>query len=748
MTSHTPTPFTVLRVRVPCLKPGRESSYRPPNIFETQKGILGVPRNADPPSPTVEWMSMARRGELVDCPVFCASDLVGRVSPQTAKISLDYDYDYQTEPFSDLPSIPDSQKNLRNLFYVSMRPDELPSYHFWIRPGDPNPVAGCQHTDWNAGSQSLENQGNEDDNIDLFNEPSAESNPELQDAEPLTSSDGEATREKQERLLAQLNAKYQKIQAQKALEAVLPSSIIVKGSYESGAEADKIVETEQSSDLASQNPTTSGQQNTGAKKGSVDNDKPFQQGSVPAVITSPREGEHKNTPALIHCQRGGVYLKNFSYVAFIHLALYVVQKEDNDTEVGRGMRFVDVLRPQEQHSVAYAIASGRKATQVYVKDIKPFLGSKGHKFRIRSDAYGENSPWDNSRSRTIKLTRPNFGYCYVNAVGNWNCDTTSRDHKANSDVFEDALDFLCGLLEDPSEKLEKEDEERNRAGFQELTLRFLPEGDEMEVDRSSDRWISSELGQKLEAIANRTPIPNRSSGPILHQYSAEIFVYKTGEAFVDPFTRALSIEASEVPTIEERPIHEGDVVSDVGHNNEKRAQSEIEELRRQLKAAEEKAQKESQRANEMGAKYCKSQAIRWRLDDDVKKLRENEEQLKRDNKRLEADRNFQQERADCAENEAQDILDDRLKEREDWEQTLEQRGMTIQALEQKVSKLQAENDQLQRPVEQLPQVPVGPASDSATKSAKKLLYCMTCMKSVDKLDEEVRNTNPRARGTN
>ena len=98
----------------------------------------------DPPEPTLEMVSDARRGVLTDFlrsgTLLRASDYIGMVNPKTARISLDEIYDYLTRPLSaEVDNISDDKKSLRNLFYISLARDELPSFHFWKGLEDPDP---------------------------------------------------------------------------------------------------------------------------------------------------------------------------------------------------------------------------------------------------------------------------------------------------------------------------------------------------------------------------------------------------------------------------------------------------------------------------------------------------------------------------------------------------------------------------------------------------------------------------------
>ena len=67
--------------------------------------------------------------------------------PSTAVLTLSHIYDYQTRPLFVHDKVKPEQKTIRNLFYISLHEDELPTYHFWTSPEDPDPVER-QGVDW------------------------------------------------------------------------------------------------------------------------------------------------------------------------------------------------------------------------------------------------------------------------------------------------------------------------------------------------------------------------------------------------------------------------------------------------------------------------------------------------------------------------------------------------------------------------------------------------------------------------
>lgn len=144
----------------PCVKPGKiPSQNHPQGEFETKKGPLLVPQLKDPPDPTHDMIAHARQGILKgffrDGHIFCASDLIGSVSQLTANITLEEVYDYQTRPLIFKPSVPEAEKSLRYLYYISLKERELPSFHFWISPSDKSPLQNFRPNVQNRANNSI-----------------------------------------------------------------------------------------------------------------------------------------------------------------------------------------------------------------------------------------------------------------------------------------------------------------------------------------------------------------------------------------------------------------------------------------------------------------------------------------------------------------------------------------------------------------------------------------------------------------
>ena len=136
----------------PRLKPGQNATEDDlPTEFDTNVGRLRIPRQKNPPPPTPDMITDARNGRLDRKfrlgKLIRASDFVGDVIPSTAVLTLSNVYDYQTRPLSVHDRVTEEQKTIRNLYYIALQEDELPTYHFWSSPEDPDPVES-QGVDW------------------------------------------------------------------------------------------------------------------------------------------------------------------------------------------------------------------------------------------------------------------------------------------------------------------------------------------------------------------------------------------------------------------------------------------------------------------------------------------------------------------------------------------------------------------------------------------------------------------------
>lgn len=246
--------------------------------------------------------------------------------------------------------------------------------------------------------------------------------------------------------------------------------------------------------------------------------------------------EAKDTPVLLRFQKGGMYLKEYTNNKFVEMAEYLTNEQDENL-IGGFTLLVDVFCSKTYESQEYQIASGIASTQTYHRHVKPHFGKENYHFRIRSDALAKNSPWNNSRPGSLKITRVGVGYYYVDAAGKGFDDPTKRS--MNSDRIKKALNFLFGM---------------EGARPESLTLQLPPKHGAFDIDYSSDSIVPAHLGAILQEIATSSVIVNGPLEPISFQYSAEIFVHTIGEAFVHPLT--LATQARSAPEEASKQIEE------------------------------------------------------------------------------------------------------------------------------------------------------------------------------------------------
>ena len=641
---------------VPYLKPGQHAqhSYHP-GAFETQKGRLLVPHLEDPPAPTPEMINKARRGQLTgffqDGHVFCASDLIGMVSAQTAKISLDDTYEFQTRQLSALASIIEADKSLRNLFYIALRVGELPSYHFWTECNDPNLVTSREPIDWGATlehsrpadwknmQQRDDDSGDVSERENVFNDSPSKNGVKISTKTQMAGSsiirEQRGAAQEKKATLTFLDANEQKSESNNASVGPTPTSNILEVSpthvpsidrrlpraitatrmeNDFNQKASTGTEVQQASSFNSQHPAPL--QSPMSGEGQLPDETKPRQSSMLAVSAKPGKDEPRDSSQLLRCERGGMYLKDFSTQAFKDMAFYLVQQEEDEKEVGSGQRFVDILKGGETQSETHLIGSGIPFARMYAREIQPFLGFRGCHFRIRSDAYDKASPWDTGRDGTIKVTRVGVGYCYVNAAVGWNSRNDSEQRRSNGDRFKSALNFLFG---------------RDQQRPARLTLEFPPDDNPIDFDYGPNLVLSPQLEEILEDKARCPTILNGPFESIPSQYPAEIFVHETGTKFMHPLV--LATEAMKVRKVEEASREEAckpeqqnpqaaDDASDVAQQQQERkrwsigapitvfdfnrgpsapslrsqirVQLEIGDLRRRLKTAEDRLLHQSQ----------------------------------------------------------------------------------------------------------------------------------------------------------
>lgn len=401
----------------PRLKPGKDAATGPPprEFFNTPMGERRQPRNKDPRKPSYEMIKDARKGILSGFlrpgKILRATDFVGIVNPKTAIITLHDIYNFETrflaaiesQPISRPPlsSIvpfkkvadrgPDDEKTLRNLFFITLAHDELPSFHFWTKPGDLDPVTAGELVDWGK----------------IFDE-----NP----PSPATAAN-----------IAMLeNGRKEKVQR--------------------GAEEQRNTQDEQPlgfldgyNEISS--PGLGKEPTHGQPAGSVDS---IPQISVaPGLAQSPLEAE-----ALLQFNRGGMYLREFTHKALYAMACWLIENEEEDEEEEANMNpaeirdtFLDILEPGKGLREEKVVSVSRASNRYFQDNIKPTFGRPDNKFRIRSTRYSSSWSFDTGGmgdlKYDLKLVRPNVGYCYCSA--NWHI--TGELH-SNSLHFGKALKFL------------------------------------------------------------------------------------------------------------------------------------------------------------------------------------------------------------------------------------------------------------------------------------------------------------------
>ncbi len=412
----------------PRLKTGQDAATAPlPVFFDTPVGKRRVPRVKDPERPHREMIRDARNGVLSGFlrlgKIFRASDFVGFVNPKTAIITLNEIYDFETRclpAINDQPTSPtpmssvvpfkkkadtgaDDEKTLRNLFYISLNQDELPSFHFWTKKGDSDPVTAGEQVDWG----------------DVF----AQNPPSPTTAAKIAALENERKEKGQRGATEQQNT-----QNRPPLESLDQYNDINLPGLGRG-------------------PTQ------GQPAGDID---PIPQVSASQNLEqSPIEAE-----VLLQFNRGGMYLRELTHTALHAMACWLVKneeeeadeddEEENEDEAKKGSKkdrdmFLDILEPGNNLSEEKIVSVSRASNRKFQENIKPLLSKPDNQFRIRSTRYQSwwNSEWGfdsagaDKLKYDLKLVRPNVGYCYCSA--NWHI-TQTLDW--NSLRFEKALTFL------------------------------------------------------------------------------------------------------------------------------------------------------------------------------------------------------------------------------------------------------------------------------------------------------------------
>ena len=399
----------------PRLKSGQDAaSARPlPVIFQTGLGDLHVPRQRDPKKPSYDMIKDARNGVLSGFlrsgKILRASDLVGEVNPKTAIITLHNIYELETRSLAAIesksaPQLPlssivpfkkgaEDEKNLRNLFFIALAPDELPSFHFWTKPNDKDPVTAGAPIDWGR----------------VFDE-----NP------PSPATAARITTLENER----------KERSQRGAEQNMKSSqpLAFLDSY------------------AVANHPNSGREHTQGQ--SADDG-----GSIPKTDSAPiLEDPPKEAEVLLQFNRGGMYLREFTHRALYNMAGWLVKNEEDeeDNEAKDAPHepdemFLDIMEPRKDVREEKIASVSRVSSRTFQDKIKPSFGGPDNKFRVRSGKFqswwnyqaGFDSGGVGDLKHDLKLVRPNVGYCYCSA--SWHDAALLLK---NSDHFEKAVQFL------------------------------------------------------------------------------------------------------------------------------------------------------------------------------------------------------------------------------------------------------------------------------------------------------------------
>ena len=138
----------------PRVKSSRDGAMNEPLMyFATRIGPRRIPRRRYPLRPSSDMIQNARRGIMSKFlrlgKIIRASDFEPMVDLQTAKLNLTDDIELETDHLSrDDEHMPESQRTKENLFYIAVKDDELPSYHFWKADKDPDPLHTHRGIDW------------------------------------------------------------------------------------------------------------------------------------------------------------------------------------------------------------------------------------------------------------------------------------------------------------------------------------------------------------------------------------------------------------------------------------------------------------------------------------------------------------------------------------------------------------------------------------------------------------------------
>ena len=414
----------------PRLKAGQNATTAPfPVKFDTPVGERRIPREKDPKKPNYEMIKDARKGVLSGFlrmgKIFRASDFVGLANPKTAIITLNDVYEFETRclisieekpvtrppmssivPFKTIAEkVADDEKTLRNLFYISLNQDELPSFHFWTKPGDLDPVTAATPFDWGK---------------------------HFDDNPPSPGTIAKITMLENERM----------------------------GKAQHGVDEQQATQNNSPSSWPNRNIDIgiSGSDRGPTQKQPARHDDPNPQ--ISASATSKQSSSVAEV--LLQFNRGGMYLRGFTHKNLYNMASWLVKNEEEDEEEQEQEQeqddtdnsqtrnrtkdmFLDVLEPGENPRDEKIVSVSRASNRNFQENIKPLFEKPGNKFRVRSTRYqsswnfesGFDSGGVGDFKCDLKLVRPNVGYCYFSA--NWDL---KKELFSNSRRFEKALEFL------------------------------------------------------------------------------------------------------------------------------------------------------------------------------------------------------------------------------------------------------------------------------------------------------------------
>lgn len=381
------------------------------------------------------------------------------VNPKTAVITLDDIYDFETRfltPLSNEPIAPppmssvisfkktadkgaDDGKTLRNLFFVSSNQDELPSFHFWTKAGEIDPVEAGRESNWGK----------------------------YLDQNSLST-------------------------ATIAKTAVSENERTAEVRYE--AEGQHPIQGKQP--LLREEPTEG--------RPSSHTDGIHETNASPVSAQAPVEAE-----VLLHFNRGGMYLREFTHRALYAMACWLVKNEEEEEDEDKGEEeedgedngppeprdiFLDILEEGKELREEKIVSVSPASSRYFQEKIKPVLGRPNTKYRIRSTRYQSswnlNSGFDSGgvgdMKYDLKLVRPNVGFCYCSA--GWQVFAT---FDVNVVSFEKAITFLFDWELSAHPK-------SNRLSLD------IPQHGSFDLDRDAPSIIDAKV-QKIFAELSKTP---------------------------------------------------------------------------------------------------------------------------------------------------------------------------------------------------------------------------------------------------